>query len=41
LETRRGALVIRNRGALQAKSCGCETELKIHSDQLTTANSRR
>ena len=34
LETRRGAIVVRNRAALQAKSCQCNESVKTHFEEV-------
>ncbi len=34
LETRRGALVIRDRDALRARACGCNEQVKAHFDDV-------
>lgn len=34
LETRRGAFVVRNRAALDAKSCQCNESVKIHFEEV-------
>jgi hypothetical protein len=34
LETRRGAILVRNRAALDAKSCQCNESVKTHFEEV-------